>query len=68
MTKPENVFVIRMTVLANESIRKALQEEFCEQIARDGILLLPVYCELQAVTGPCTDVKVIVKQAEEDNQ
>ena len=54
---PDNVFVMRANMFASDGIIKGLREEIADQI-RGGVVILPPYVELVAVTGPCTDVEV----------
>lgn len=54
---PDNVFVMRANMSASDGIIKGLREEIADQI-RGGVVILPPYMELVAVTGPCTDVEV----------
>lgn len=66
-TKPdENVFVIRVNTLCSDGIIKGLREELADQI-RSGVVILPPYMELVAITGPCTDVEVRIITEEKND-
>lgn len=60
----DNVFVMRANMFASDGIIKGLREDIADQI-RSGVVVLPSYVELVAVTGPCTDVEVRIITEEE---
>ena len=61
---PDNVFVMKANIFAPDGIIKGLREELAAQI-RSGVVILPSYIELVAITGPCTDVEVRIITEEE---
>jgi hypothetical protein len=62
---PANVFVIQARAFFPDWKAQNLQEEIVEQV-KSGVLVLPPYLELVAVTGPCTDVEVKMITREEE--
>lgn len=61
---PDNVFVMRANTFIPNGTIKGLREELAGQI-RSGVVVLPPYVELVAITGPCTDVEVRIITEEE---
>ncbi len=60
---PKNVFVFRSGVLYKHDDIEVICNIIKRQV-EEGVVILPPHLTLEAVTGPCTDVEVIIKQEE----
>ena len=60
----KNVFVFRSETFYKRDDIEAIRNIIKRDI-KEGVVVLPRYLTLEAVTGPCTDVEVIIKQEEQ---
>lgn len=61
---PKNVFVFRSEILLKGDDIEVIRRNIKWQV-EEGVVTLPPYLTLEAVTGPCTEVEVIIKQEEQ---
>lgn len=61
MKQPKNVFVFRSNTFFKHDDIEVIRNIIKRQV-EEGVVVLPRYLTLEAVTGPCTDVEVIIKQ------
>ena len=59
--QPKNVFVFRSNIFFKHDDIKVMRDIIKQQI-EEGVVVVPRYLTLEAVTGPCTDVEVIIEQ------
>lgn len=60
---PKNVFIFSSSIFGPADYLEKTRQMIKSQIEQ-GVVVLPSYVTLEAVTGPCTDVEVIIKQEE----